>query len=282
MKDNFDFEDCAPTKNKSSIEINWSEIYAEYLNMIHDCADFLSEKKFGFVSKYCGDSYLERLGLFPVETFDEEFSFSNGKKKIWRSRENNKIERINLEYKKALQACNILKELNYIVKHKLSKINLINQKQLEKDFNRILKACISKGYQYPSVMLAGLVYKENIIKNSDVLLEKVLMSIEANYAKKKAYNDDGRYLKAELLFPEKKKEEGEKELNYIKRVELRDASLLSAVSSREFGEKICGQTCSSFFYKLRKVYNQVLASSKANKSVQRNIIEDEEDEKEEF
>lgn len=281
----FDFDECF-NQNRAEgnpNEVDWNNLLDSYAKAVHKCAEFLSEKKFGFVSKYSGESYLERLGLFPIEVFNEAGRYvAGGKEKIWRSRENDKIERINAEYRAACKACNFLEVVDVIDKHGWADENAERKAQFDKDYKTILLACLNKGYQYPAMQLAEALSKNRVMIDINGELDKVLKRIEGNYAKKKAYNDRAQYLDADLLFPDLSGEEKKRKYMFTKMVETKDETFLSNLSCSAFGRSIAGQPCYNFFYELRKYYAEVLKSSRTNKSVRRNMVDDEEYEEEEL
>lgn len=288
MKKGFDFRKYFQNMVQKTLmsKADCEEEMNAYAACVHDCADYLCEKRFGFVSKYCGRAYVERKGLYPYSEFEGEIGLdlNTGKEenvktvKLWQSRENDKIERINAEYIAAEKFSALLERIHRIKNIGLTRENDERLDGISKDYKRILDACIAKGYQYPARRLLQNGVRYGLLNITSQQREEYLIKIEANYARKAAYDDKGGYLKSKYLFPGKEKASVKSDMMRIRHLETKDIEFLSQVLEGRFGTKINGATCFSLYYKLIKIFNDVLQSSKNNLSVQRNSAEDMSDE----
>ena len=225
------------------------------LKELKDNADFIDNKKFGFISKYKGAAYYVRRGF-------GEYVQNNEKYKIWECKSNNKVFQINQEYKTAFTSLSVIKKIDELEKNNSQYAGV--KKEAKQYIRRLMDACIRKGYQVPALRLLNAMV-EGVIPSSQDEIKYYMIKIEANYARKSAYCDRGGYLQEFCLFDGKTdyKEGSEnisKTIEHLREREVYDNFFMSAVATGKYGKQFKGD----FFWQLRKVYNDVYISAKSN------------------
>ncbi|MBE7076099.1 MAG: hypothetical protein E7375_03455 [Clostridiales bacterium] len=238
---------------------NFLMLYAE---RIRACANFVDNKDYGFVSKYKGQDYFVREGIF------------NGfwcKDNFWRLKTNNKIEQINAEYEAIEKMIVDIRNLLTIMPLKTSGVSKSSGLEIEAldfedsevlsgqincDIQRIFRTCLRKGFQGAAIQLVSLMARNMIDQDREMSIEECLIEIEKNYARKKVYNDKGGYLQTRGFFDKRHMDfEVEKIMLDTKRsLETSDGYLFKMLDGNEFG------TDKEFRLVLSKVYSETVAS----------------------